>query len=299
VPLSYDLVTGPTVEPVTVTLAKLQCRVDFTDDDALFAVYIPAARQMLEKKMGRAIFNQTWKRTLDHFPLWWSADGTVNPSYRNDWPYYSDFWNRITIDIPMPKTVSVTSITYVDTNGVMQTLQGPVVYTDLVIGATPNQLSSAANPFTAASVGNQLAITGGTGFTPATYTVESVTGGVATMNAVVGTADSTGGQGSFGGDYVVDLTSEPARIVPAEGTYWPSEMTYIPGSVVITFVAGSYGDGTDVNNCPMTIVQAIPLLVDHWYNNRGAVGTATKQIELGVESLIETEVVTYTNYRPC
>lgn len=165
-PLSLLLITGPLLEPVSLALAKQQLRVDFPDEDTLIQSYITAARVYAESYTQRAVFPQTWIRTLDHFPLWWSANGTVNPSYRKDWPYYSDFWNRITIDVPRPRTLSVVSITYVDMSGATQTLD-------------PSQ-------------------------------------------------------------YVVDLTSEPARIVPASGTYWPSEMTYIPGSVKITFQCGSY-----------------------------------------------------------
>lgn len=154
------------MEPVSLALAKQHLRVDFPDDDTLIPIYITMARVACESYTQRAVFPQTWVRTLDHFPLWWAADGTVNPSYRQDWPYYSDFWNRITIDVPRPTTLAVQSITYVDMTGATQTLD-------------PSQ-------------------------------------------------------------YDVDLTSEPARIVPAQGTYWPSEMTYLPGSVRITFLAGSY-----------------------------------------------------------
>jgi Phage gp6-like head-tail connector protein len=165
-PLSLQLVTGPLAEPVTLALAKAQCRVDLDDDDDLIQLYISVARAAAESYTQRAIFPQTWVRTLDHFPLWWSEYGTVNPAYRKDWPYYSDFWNRIRIDLPRPRTLAVVSITYVDMNGNTQTLD------------------------------------------PSTYNV--------------------------------DLTSEPARIVPSFSNYWPSQMTYIPGSVKITYLSGSY-----------------------------------------------------------
>jgi hypothetical protein len=181
-PLSLQRVTGPLQEPVNLALAKQQInRGDYTGDDNLIQAYIVAARVYAESYTHRAVFPQTWVRTLDHFPLWWAADGTVNPSYKDNWPYYSDFWNRITIDLPMPRLLSVQSITYVDTSGVTQTLD-------------PSQ-------------------------------------------------------------YVVDTTSEPARIVPAEGTYWPSQMTYIPGSVRITFMAGTY---VQVQTDVVTVPSAAP-----------------------------------------
>lgn len=74
-----------------------------------------------------------------------------------------------------------------------------VVFTDLVIGATTTQLTSAANPFSAAVVGNILNITSGTGFTVGWYQVMSVSGTTATMDRAVGTAASTGGNGNLGG----------------------------------------------------------------------------------------------------
>ena len=74
-----------------------------------------------------------------------------------------------------------------------------VTYTDLVIGATNTQLTSALNNFTSAHVGNLVNVTGGTGFTTGWYTVLSVTTGVATMDRAVGTAASTAGTGKLGG----------------------------------------------------------------------------------------------------
>ena len=49
-----------------------------------------------------------------------------------------------------------------------------ISYTDLVIGSTNTQLTSAANPFTAAHVGNIINVTGGTGFTVQRVQVVSV-----------------------------------------------------------------------------------------------------------------------------
>jgi hypothetical protein len=188
------------VEPITLYQAKLQCGFGPMQDTdraaeeilgAQLRPFIVAARAIAENYMDRAIFNQTWIRTLDHFPIWWSMNSTVNPSYRKDWPYYSDYLNAVTIDVPRPKTNSVVSITYVDQNNNVQTVD-------------PCQ-------------------------------------------------------------YQVDLTSEPARITPVDGITWPSGMTYKPGSVVITYVAGSYGDGVLVDTCPQDLKAAIKLLLARLY----------------------------------
>jgi hypothetical protein len=187
-PLSLELIRGPFIEPVTLLQAKQQCVVDpgNTADDGLLTGYIVAARRHAEAYAFRAFFNQQWVRTLDHFPLWFN-DGTVNPAYRKNWPYYSDFWNRISIDIPKPSTQELESVTYVDQNGVLQTLSPSAYY--------------------------------------------------------------------------CDLTSKPARLVPSSGNYWPTTLTYAPGSVRIAFRAGSY----DRKFTDMLTVEAGP------YNESGVV----------------------------
>jgi hypothetical protein len=40
--------------------------------------------------------------------------------------------------------------------------------------------------------------------------------------------------------YYLDVNSEPARIVPQPGLYWPYTQSWLPNSVIISFVAGSY-----------------------------------------------------------
>lgn len=232
-PLSLNLITPPAVEPITLHQAKLQCGFGPTDDTdrtkeeilaAQLRPFIVAARRTAENYMNRAIYNQTWTRTLDHFPLWWAANGSVNPSYRKDWPYYSDFWNRIRIDVPWPQTQNVTSITYTDQNGNLQTL-----------------------------------------------------------------ASSS---------YVVDLTSEPARIVPAQGQYWPSQMTYIPGSVVITFVAGSYGDGVKVDTCPETVKAAIKMIVARIYQQASPEPLELELIPKAAAALLDFDALHQFSYLP-
>src|ERR1039458_882760 len=126
--LSLQLVVPPIVEPVTVATAKQQCRVDFADDDTLFAVYITAARQYCERYTHRAFFNQTWLRTLDFFPLAWGSE-TLSPADRSDYPFY--FWDKLTIDLPRANLVSVTSIVYVDGTGTTQTLDSSAYNVDI------------------------------------------------------------------------------------------------------------------------------------------------------------------------
>lgn len=88
------VVTPPTEEPVSLTNAKLQCRVDHSTDDALIGIYIAAARECCEQAARRAFVTQTLRLSLD------------------EWPSV-----RI-IKLPMPPLISVTSIVYTDNDGV-------------------------------------------------------------------------------------------------------------------------------------------------------------------------------------
>jgi uncharacterized phiE125 gp8 family phage protein len=222
--LSTQLVTPPTVEPITLQQAKSQCRVDFPDDDLLITGLITAARQYAEKRTNRAFYTQTWLRTLDFFPLYGRMDGSRSPSERDTWPYGTWYWDRVTIDLPHNRVQSVTSITYIDSNGDTQTL-----------------------PTSA---------------------------------------------------YNVDVTSMPARITPNQGMFWPILNNYIPGSVQITYVAGSYGDGVDTNTIPQTIVQAMLMLIAHWYTHREAASELPlKNLPLAVDALLETEKIHVVSYR--
>jgi hypothetical protein len=65
-----------------------------------------------------------------------------------------------------------------------------VVYTDLLIGATATQVTSAANPFSALYPGNAINVTGGTGCTTGRYEVLSVSGVTATLDQAPGTTAS-------------------------------------------------------------------------------------------------------------
>jgi hypothetical protein len=68
--------------------------------------------------------------------------------------------------------------------------------------------------------------------------------------------------------YVLDNKSQPARVIPVSNVSWPTVAFYVPGSVQITFTAGSYGDGIEVNTCPQNVVTAISLLTAHFFGNR-------------------------------
>ena len=62
--------TAPTGEPVSLTEAKAQCRVDITDDDTYITALITAARSHLETiaRPQLAMITQTGECLLDDWP---------------------------------------------------------------------------------------------------------------------------------------------------------------------------------------------------------------------------------------
>lgn len=91
------IITGPTVEPITLAEAKLQCRVTSNAEDTLFTSYIKAAREMVEHKLHRFLVNKTAEISLDCF-------------------------SKVRIPFPVSDVSQVVSIKYFDAANVEQTL---------------------------------------------------------------------------------------------------------------------------------------------------------------------------------
>ncbi len=108
--MSLFLVTAPSSEPVSLSELKLHLRVDSTTEDDLITGLNVAAREYAEAFTQRAIPPQTFDYKLDAFPCG------------------SEFY------LPKAPCISVTSISYIDTNGDTQTLATTVYGTDLPVG---------------------------------------------------------------------------------------------------------------------------------------------------------------------
>jgi uncharacterized phiE125 gp8 family phage protein len=98
----YGLVlnTAATIEPVSLDEAKRQCGIAeaIGYHDETLTRHIKTAREMVERLTGRQLINATWDLVLDGFP------SGAQP-----------------IKIPKNPLSSVTSITYLDSDGVSQT----------------------------------------------------------------------------------------------------------------------------------------------------------------------------------
>jgi uncharacterized phiE125 gp8 family phage protein len=101
--LSPVRTSAPATNPVTLTEAKSQCRVDHTDDDTLIGLLISAATAYLDGYagvLGRALVTQTWRQDLESF---------------------SD-----PLRLALGPVASITSVTYYDADNAVQTLAGTV-----------------------------------------------------------------------------------------------------------------------------------------------------------------------------
>lgn len=101
----------PASEPLTLTEAKAQCRVDGSDEDTLLTNLIKAARQLVEQYTGTKLVSQTLVLRASSF---------------------LDLWS-----LPVAPLTSVTSISYLDTAGAEQTLSTDV-YETVLIGLEPS-----------------------------------------------------------------------------------------------------------------------------------------------------------------
>lgn len=137
--MSLVLVSEPAAEPVSLIEAKEHLRVDWSDDDALISALISAAREYAESICRRVFVTQSWKLVLDTFPspganlseasyygLNWSiAPGPILTAKRDGVTGYE-------IIPGVPQLQSVESITYIDTDGVRQTLAPSAYKVDVV-----------------------------------------------------------------------------------------------------------------------------------------------------------------------
>ena len=60
----------PVVEPVSLSEARRQCRIDTGDEDVLLQTYITTARQYCEDILDISTITQAWEARYDTFPIW-------------------------------------------------------------------------------------------------------------------------------------------------------------------------------------------------------------------------------------
>lgn len=101
--MALRVITEPTSDPVSVAEALKQCQIDHHEDDTYLRSLIRAATRRVETTLRRAIMPQTLRLSLDRFPCF-----GIDPC--------------AAIELPRPRAVSITTLTYIDDAGVQQTL---------------------------------------------------------------------------------------------------------------------------------------------------------------------------------
>lgn len=99
--MGLTLTTPPGVEPLTLDEAKAHLRIELSDssEDTLVESLMLAARRWAETELSASLITQTWKLTLPGFP-----------------------WNTRSICLERGPVQSITSIKYLDSSNVEQTL---------------------------------------------------------------------------------------------------------------------------------------------------------------------------------
>jgi uncharacterized phiE125 gp8 family phage protein len=98
--MSLSVFAAPAIDPLSLAEAKAHCNIDdsILDWDGLIGDLIQTANEHVEDFTHRAGISRTLDYKVDDFPGWYCA-----------------------LELPKPPLVSVTSVSYVDTNGVTQT----------------------------------------------------------------------------------------------------------------------------------------------------------------------------------
>ena len=126
--MNLKLITGPAAEPVRLDEAKAQLRITRSIADAYLPTLITAARELIEPVLRRSLITQTWQLNLDSFKT--PIAGQYYDAFRvpmppqaiGATPFGSVSYPYSVIYLPRPPVQSVTTIQYLDTNNVQQTL---------------------------------------------------------------------------------------------------------------------------------------------------------------------------------
>lgn len=118
--MTTALISGPTIEPVTLADVKAHLRLDTPDEDALLQAAIVAARVHIEAVTRRCLIRQLWR------------------IYRDDWP------EGRAVPIPLAPIIAVNAVTFYDIAGVARSW-GPENWR-LDLSAQPARLVAKMRP---------------------------------------------------------------------------------------------------------------------------------------------------------
>jgi uncharacterized phiE125 gp8 family phage protein len=156
--LAIRQITAPVDEPLDLAEVKRHLRVEIDDDDDYIQALIAAAREYCEEYTHRAFLTQTWQLLLDHFPgvaehnqgytdlgvMGDAALGIGIPPVGYTYRYQSEVYFRAgAIIVPKPPLLSIDFIEYIDTDGVLRTLDASQYQVDT--SSEPARIAPAPN----------------------------------------------------------------------------------------------------------------------------------------------------------
>jgi uncharacterized phiE125 gp8 family phage protein len=235
-----NLVAGPAAEPINLIEAKAHLRVDGSDEDALITALIGAAREQVEAITRQSLLLQTWDLTLDRFPC----------------------------EIQLPGPVrSVSSITYVDPDGITQTLAASdyTVDTKSAVGrVTPSY--SLSWPSTRDHI-NSVTMRYKAGFA-VPFTAVAATNVLTAVGHTYANGDAVQLTNSGGALPAGLAVNTDCYVIGASGDALQLSATSGGASIDIT----GTGTGTHyIGAVPVSIRQAMLLMIGHWYGRREVV----------------------------
>jgi hypothetical protein len=263
---AIQIQTPPAAEPVSLPTLKNHLRVTISEDDELIKLYLQSARETVESDSGRSLVNKLYRQSHDHFPRLHDF-GDFGTGYFYQAPRYArghHYDERQQIKLLRCPLVNVQKIVYVGTDQQSHTLlPAPAAWlakNEYDIGnqiVDPNGNLQQVSAVTETETGNESesgATVPSWNATPAGTTAD---GDLTWTNMGVAPA----------GDFLEDNDSEPPRLYPAYGTFWP-ETLRVPNAVQIFFTAGYGNDGAAA---PANLKVAVMLATGVSYENREAV----------------------------
>ena len=275
--MKLQLVTAPSLYPVSLAEAKKHLRVTGTDDDALIYRYIGAAVLWVEQYLGRKLVTQTWKYYLDGFP---------SANY---------------LPIPFGNLQSITHIKYTDTDGTQSTFSTDDYSTDTVSVPGRAVLDYGETwPSDTLQTNSPIEIQFVTGYTYNATVSEDVFDGVG--------LDDLASGGAYTGTTPAVFEVEMQTAATPDTFRWRKNRGAWTSGVAVTGAAQNLSDGVTVTfgattghtvgegweffaglTVPEDIRNAIFLMVGHFYENRESTipsSVVLTTIPLGVEALL-------------
>lgn len=262
---SLAIQTPPAAEPVSVTTLKSHLRVTMSNDDTILGIYLQGARETVESDSGRSLVNKLYRQSHDHFPR--SHDLGFGTGYFYQAPRYARghrYDERQQIKLLRCPLVNVQKIVYTGTDQLQHTLLPvPALWLPKNEYEVGDQVADTNGNLQQVTAVNEVEA-GSTGESGATAPSWNLTLGATTTDADI---TWTNKGVAPAGDFLADADSEPPRLYPIYGTFWPATLR-VPNAVQIFFTAG-YGD--DGAAAPANLKVAVMMAAGVSYQNREAV----------------------------